>query len=91
VDQTFESVTIQLDGNSFENCTFRDVIFQYSGGDLKMKNCSMDRFRFEFGGELSNGLFALYQLFGLEGLIQIIRGFADPTPDQVELVLPSSN
>lgn len=90
VDQTFEGVTVELDGNSFKNCTFRDVTFQYSGGDLAMENCGMDRFRFQFGGALSNGLFALYQLFGTEALLQIIRGFTEPTSGQVELALPDS-
>jgi len=88
VDQTFEGVTVDLDGNSFKNCTFRDVTFQYSGGDLKMDNCGMDRFRFQFGGALANGLFAIYQLFGTEALLQIIRGFTEPTDPQVDLVLP---
>jgi hypothetical protein len=90
VDKTFEGETVQLDGNSFENCTFRDVTFHYSGGNLVMKNCGMDRFRFQFGGDLANGLFALYQLFGTEALLQIIRGFTEPTSPQVELALPSS-
>ena len=88
VDQTFEGVTVDLDGNSFKNCTFRDVTFQYSGGDLKIDNCGMDRFRFQFGGALANGLFALYQLFGTEALLQIIRGFTEPSESQVDLVLP---
>jgi hypothetical protein len=88
VDQSFEGVTVELDGNSFENCTFRDVVFQFSGGELVMKNCNMDRFRFQFGGALANGLFALYQLFGTEGLLQIIRGFTEPAGGEVELQLP---
>jgi hypothetical protein len=88
VDQSFEGVTVELDGNSFENCTFRDVVFQYSGGDLVMKNCNMDRFSFQFGGPLANGLYALYQLFGTEGLLQIIRGFTEPARGEVELQLP---
>jgi len=90
LDKTFEGETVELDGNSFENCTFRDVTFQYSGGDLMMKNCGMNRFRFQFGGDLANGLFALYQLFGTEALLQIIRGFTEPSSPQVELALPSS-
>jgi hypothetical protein len=28
-DQTFENVDVPLDGNSFENCTFRDVVFTF--------------------------------------------------------------
>ena len=88
VDQTFEGVTVDLDGNSFKNCTFRDVTFQYSGVDLKIDNCGMYLFRFQFGGALANGLFAIYQLFGTEALLQIIRGFTEPSESQVDLVLP---
>ena len=90
VNQTFERGTVELDGNSFEKCTFVDVVFQYSGGDLTMKDCGMDRFSFQFGGDLANGLYALYQLFGTEALLQIIRGFTEPTEAQTELALPGS-
>ena len=88
-NETFEKVTVELDGNSYENCTFRDVLFIYGGGELKIKDCSMDRFRFSFKGALANGLYALYQLFGTEGMLQIIRGFTDPNAKgKVELTLP---
>ena len=87
-DQVFENVDVPLDGNSFENCTFRNVVFEYGGGDLVMKNCGMDRFSFRFNGALANGLYALYQLFGTEALLQIIRGFTEPSESQVDLVLP---
>ena len=54
-----------------------------------MKNCAMDRFSFRFEGPLANGLFALYQLFGTEGLLQIIRGFLEPgNGGDIELNLP---
>ena len=89
VDQTFEGETVVLDGKSYKNCTFRDVTFVYSGGDLVIENCGMDRFRFQFGGALSTGLYALYQLFGTEGLLQLIRGFTEPTEGEVELALPT--
>ena len=88
VDQNFEGTTVELDGHSFENCTFHNVVFHYGGGDLTMTNCSMDRFSFQFHGALANGLFALYQLFGTEGLLQIIRGFTEPTSGEIELQLP---
>ncbi|WP_308514617.1 hypothetical protein [Sphingomonas flavescens] len=86
-NENFEGVTVDLDGNSFKDCTFRDVTFKYAGGDLTMENCGMDRFRFQFDGALANGLFALYQLFGTEALIQIIRGFTDPADSQEDVVL----
>jgi hypothetical protein len=87
-DQKFEGVTVELDGNSFENCVFRDVVFHYAGGLMVMKNCDIDRFSFRFDGALATGLFTLYQLFGSEGLLQIIRGFIEPTKGDIELKLP---
>jgi hypothetical protein len=87
-DQTFDGVTVELDGNSFENCVFRDVVFNYAGGQLMMKDCDIDRFSFRFDGALANGLFVLYQLFGSEGLLQIIRGFIEPSKGNIELKLP---
>jgi hypothetical protein len=84
-DQTFEGVTVTLDGNSYHHCSFQDVLFQYSGGSLAMEGCRMDQIRFQFGGDLANGLFALYQLFGSDGMIQILRGFMEPKPGVFEL------
>jgi hypothetical protein len=84
-DETFENVPVELDGNVFENCTFRNVLFGYSGGDLTMRDCNIESFSFRFGGALGTGLFALYQLFGTEGMLQIIRGFTQPVPGEVEL------
>jgi hypothetical protein len=89
-DQVFENVDVPLDGNSYENCTFRNVVFDYGGGELVMKNCGMDRFSFRFNGALANGLYALYQLFGTEALLQIIRGFTEPNQagGDIELNVP---
>jgi len=73
----FENEIVELDGNNYENCSFRDVVFNYAGGNLEMKDCAMDRFSFQFGGDLANGLHALYQLFGARGMLQIIGDFTD--------------
>jgi hypothetical protein len=87
VNQTFESTTVSLDGNSYADCTFRDVTFVYAGGPLDMTNCTMDRFAFQFDGDLARGLFALYQLFGTEGMLTILRGFTQPG-EGGEITLP---
>ena len=88
-DELFEGVTVDLDGNSYTDCTFKDVLFRYSGGDLEMSNVGIDRFRFQFGGDLARGLFALHQLFGKEGMLQIIRGFTEPAQGgEIELKMP---
>ncbi|WP_213982465.1 hypothetical protein [Sphingomonas sp. dw_22] len=84
-NQHFEGVTVALDGNTYRNCSFLNVVFQYSGGPLEMSDCGMDRFSFQFGGDLAQGLFTLYQLFGTEGMLSILRGFTDPKPGEVTL------
>ena len=85
VDQSFEGVTVELDGNTYRNCRFLNVVFQYAGGPVEMSDCHIDRFSFQFGGDLAQGLFTLYQLFGTEGMFTILRGFIDPKPGEVTL------
>lgn len=84
-NQAFEGVTITLDGNSYFGCSFKNVVFHYSGGDVTIQECGMDHFSFQFGGQLANGMFMLYQMFGTEGMIKIIKGFTEPTEGQIEL------
>jgi hypothetical protein len=86
-DQSFEGEVI-LDGNTYRNCTFENVRFVYGGGSLQIENCRMDRFSWQFTGDLANGLYALYQLFGQEGLMTIIRGFTEPQAGEVEFNPP---
>ena len=88
-DELFKGVTVDLDGNSYTDCTFKDVVFRYAGGPLEMSNVGIDRFRFQFGGNLAQGLYALHQLFGTEALLQIIRGSVEPAKGgQIELQMP---
>lgn len=86
IDQNFEGVTVSLDGNTYRNCNFLNVVFDYAGGPLEMSECRIDRFSFRFGGDLAQGLFSLYQLFGTEGMLSILRGFTEPTSG--EIVIP---
>ena len=89
-NETFEGVEVELDGNTFEKCRFKDVLFKFSGGDIEMKDCAIERFSFVFGGQLANGLYALLQLFGVEGMLQIIRGFTQPGDGkEIELTPPT--
>jgi hypothetical protein len=78
-NETFASGTVVvLDNNSFTGCVFNDVVLDYSGGPVEMERCSIQRFSLQFGGDLAQGLSILYQLFGTEGMLQLIRGFAEP-------------
>ncbi|WP_106639136.1 hypothetical protein [Allosphingosinicella vermicomposti] len=88
-NETFTGVMVKLDGNDFENCTFDDVVFHFAGGDLNMSKCTIRSFSFQFDGALANGLHALYQLFGTEGMLRIIRGFTDPqVGEEIAIRLP---
>ncbi|TFI58156.1 hypothetical protein E2493_11270 [Sphingomonas parva] len=89
VGQAFEG-EVRLDGNSYRDCSFEKVHFIYGGGALSMDNCRLNEFTWQFTGDLANGLHALYQMFGKDGLLQIINGFIDPRAGVVtELQLPS--
>jgi len=87
VNQTFEAGTIVLDNNVFRECTFRGAVLQYGGGPVDMVDCRIERFSCQFDGDLARGLFTLYQLFGTEGMLKIIRGFTDPQPAGGEIEL----
>lgn len=82
-NQNFEGGTVELDGNDFRGCTFRGAVLRYSGGPVEMTDCRIESFSCEFDGDLARGLFILYQLFGTEGLLKIIRGFTEPDPGAV--------
>lgn len=84
-DRNFRDEEVVLDGNTYRGCTFEGVVFVYGGGALVIEDCRMDRFSWRFTGDLANGLFALYQLFGQEGLLAIIRGFTEPRGGEIEL------
>ena len=87
VNESFKGVAVEIDGNHYENCTFEDVTFVYGGGEMNIKDCAIISFRFQFAGDLANGLWGLYQLFGTEGMLQVIRGFTDPATSGKELTL----
>lgn len=84
-NQRFTNAEIVLDGNTFRNCTFNEVVFVYSGGPVVMADCGIERFSMKFDGDLAQGLFTLYQLFGTEGMLQIIRGFTQPTEGEIQI------
>uniref|UniRef100_UPI0013D85D0F hypothetical protein n=3 Tax=Pseudomonadota TaxID=1224 RepID=UPI0013D85D0F len=60
-------------------------VFVYSGGPVEMADCGIERFSMKFDGDLAQGLFTLYQLFGTEGMLQIIRGFTQPTEGEIQI------
>lgn len=85
VDKHFRNETVVLDNNSFRGCSFLDVVFEYSGKPVEISECGMDRISFKFGGDLATGLFTLYQLFGTDGMLKILRGFTEPSQGEIAL------
>ncbi len=88
-NETFTGGTISLDGNTYRNCTLQNCVLKYAGGPLTLVDCKLDMFTFVFDGDLARGLDSLHQLFGTEGMLQIIRGFTvPPTGEIIELAPP---
>lgn len=49
--QTFNDLTIHLDGGTYVECRFTNCVLVYSGAlPVHMSACSFDGGRFEFGG-----------------------------------------
>jgi hypothetical protein len=61
--QTFRNETIILDASSFENCTFLDCKFRYSGGPApKILNCNFNKADWIFDGPAGNAITVLRAL-----------------------------
>lgn len=67
VGKAFSKETVVLDDNTFTDCTFEDVVLEYSGGVFHMSGCSLKNFRFHLDGNLARGLGAMHQLAKLAG------------------------
>ena len=78
-NQTFENVRVVADGDSFTDCTFRNVIIEFAGGTTGFTRCGFEEEKWEFGGDLGLGLVTLARLYAndpdrilvaIEGLIR---------------------
>lgn len=73
-DETFEDATVDLDGETFENCTFRNVTLAYSGGEPPvLDGCKFEEFTFDFRGAASNTALFMRALSEAPGGDDIIR------------------
>lgn len=59
-DATFEDQTIVLDGNTFERCTFKNVVLRHEGGPFEILG------GFSFNGSLN------FDLAGGEATVKLI-------------------
>lgn len=76
VSKNFRNETVQLDGNSFENCVFDDVVFNYAGGMVSFSRCTFKRVLWAMDGDLGRGLRTLGLLLAdrPEIAIRIVQG-----------------
>ena len=64
VGKTFADGAVHLDGDSFERCTFRNVVFHYGGGPAAINDCRFEGgMEWKFEGDLERGLGLLGSLF----------------------------
>lgn len=60
----FDGGEVQLDGNSFDGCTFKDTVIAYDGGPVAIVGCTFTGSgEWRFGGDLATGLEMLGRLF----------------------------
>lgn len=64
-NQTFANETVSVDGKTFTNCTFTNVILLFEGGDMPTFNdCRFSDVTLDFGGPAANTLEFLGGLYG---------------------------
>jgi hypothetical protein len=87
-NETFGVEVVELDGNTFDGCTFNGTILVIGGTDVfSLTNCTFNGFKFAFQGasaQTVNVLGSLYKGgFGqhIEALFQNIRDGVIPTVD----------
>jgi hypothetical protein len=67
--QTYEHTTVELDGNSYDECTFVGCRLIYSGlGPVGLSGCSLRNCAFAFQGSAANAVAFLNGLAGDPGL-----------------------
>ncbi len=73
-NETFENTTVELDGETFVNCTFKNVTLAYSGGaPPHLDACNFDDFTFDFRGAASNTAIFMRALSETTGGDEVIR------------------
>jgi hypothetical protein len=86
-DQTFEDITISLDGGSFYNCTFRRCKLQFSALlPVVLTGCHFDNCNWEFAGPAVNTVGFLAAMYKggateiVERTFRVIRGEQSGSP-----------
>ena len=67
------SGAVELDGNSFDNCRFKDATLIYRGGDApRLVNCSFDPAQVEFQDAAANTVRLLGAMAGPESALRYL-------------------
>lgn len=82
IEQTFNGVTVNMDGNAFDRCQFANCTLVYSGGEIpSMQNCSLDGCRWNFTDAAQRTLQFLHALYNdpaakplVEQIFEAVRG-----------------
>ena len=64
VDKTFRQESIEIDGNSYTNCTFEECTLEYSGGVVpSFQDCVLVKTEFLFSHQAGNTLHFLRHMY----------------------------
>jgi uncharacterized C2H2 Zn-finger protein len=84
--QNFQNETVELDGHTFVNCTFRRCVMVFSGTtEMSLTGCRFEEVEWEFGGPAARVLSFLHAIYqngrdGEEFVRAIFRNFKKPLP-----------
>ncbi len=56
VGETFRSCRVRLDGQTYVECTFDDVVFEYAGGKVSLDRNTITNCRVDLDGDLARGI-----------------------------------
>ena len=84
IDQAFNGVSVNIDGNAYQRCQFSNCTLVYSGGELPpMEHCSLENCRWQFADAASRTIQFLSALYTdpaskplVEQIFNSIRGGA---------------
>jgi hypothetical protein len=83
-DRTFSVTTVEIDGDTFERCSFECCLIIYCGGPLSMSGCRFIGCQFAFGGDARRAIGFLSWMYcsgaaeDVEATFQAIRQSTHP-------------
>ena len=89
VREAFANVTIDIDGNSYLECQFDNVVFRYAGGPIAFTANTVRNGRFEFVGDFGRALNSIRQMAHL-GAPDHVEFFANLLANTIRQPAPLS-